>query len=134
MPFLLLIVWVVLEAWIVARLVERFGSLPVLAWLALAVVAGVFVIRQQGLRAVREIQASAMRGELPAQPLLEGAVALIGGLLLILPGLLSDVFGITLLFAALRRRLARRVRAGIAKARPDLKQPVTLEGEYERRQ
>lgn len=133
MPFLLLIVWVVLEAWIVVRLVERFGPLPVLAWLALAFIAGLFVIRQQGLRAVREIQASAMRGELPAQPLLEGAVALIGGLLLILPGLLSDVFGITLLFATLRRRLARRVRDGIAKARPDLKQPVTLEGEYERR-
>lgn len=134
MPFLLLIAWIVAEAWIVARLAERFGSTAVLIWLIAAVVAGSIVIRRQGMRSIREIQIATARGELPANALIGGAIGLAAGLLLILPGLLSDLVAISLLFGGLRRRLAHKVSDGIAKARPDLKAPVTLEGDYTRRE
>jgi UPF0716 protein FxsA len=133
MPILLLIAWIVAEAWIITRLAERFGSLPVVVWLGLAAVAGVAVIRTEGLRVIGELRRATQRGELPAHALFEGLVVTMGGLLLILPGLISDIIGLSLLFAGLRRGLALRLHSGMAKARPDLKQPVTLEGEYTRR-
>ena len=45
--------------------------------------------------------------------------------------LISDVIGATLVLGgSLRERLAGRLQSGIAKARPDLRRPVILEGEY----
>jgi len=52
---------------------------------------------------------------------------------LVLPGFLSDLVGLSLLLFGLRKRLAMRLGEGMAKARPDLKQPVTLEGQYRRK-
>lgn len=134
MPLLLLLVWIVLEAWIIARLAEHFGGLPVFAGLVGMAVLGVWVIRRRGLSVIREIQAATARGELPAHAMIEGLVGIMGGLLLIVPGVLSDILGLSLLFGSLRRRLASKVTSGIAKARPDLRQPVTLEGEFRHRE
>lgn len=133
MPFLIMAVWIALEAWLVTQAVERIGGWPVAAWITGAAVVGVLVIRQQGLRTFRELQASVARGELPTRLVFEGLIVLIAGILLIMPGFLSDVVGLSLLLFGLRKRLAVRLSEGMAKARPDLKQPVTLEGEYRRK-
>ena len=133
MPFLVMAVWIALEAWLVTQAVERIGGWPVAAWIIGAAVLGVFVIQRQGLRTFRELQASVTRGELPTQLVFEGLIVLIAGILLIMPGFLSDIIGLSLLLFGLRKRLAVRLGEGMAKARPDLKQPVTLEGQYRRK-
>ncbi len=133
MPLLLMLGFIALEAWIVTQAVHRFGGGWVLAALLATAVGGVLLIQRQGLRTIREVQMSTARGELPTVALLEGMVALMAGLLLIVPGFVSDLIGLSLLLVGLRKRLATRIGDGMAKARPDLKQPVTLEGEYQRR-
>jgi UPF0716 protein FxsA len=133
MPFLLLLIWIFVESWLMSRAVERFGGTSVAVWLLLAVVAGVSVIRRQGLRTIRDLQRTTMSGELPGPILLEGLVVIIAGALLIMPGFLSDILALSLLFIGLRKRLAERIGHGLAQARPDLKQPVTLEGDYKRK-
>lgn len=132
MPLLLLIGAILIECWILARLIESFGPAPVLLWLLAAVAVGMAVIRRQGLRTIREVQAATARGELPAAALLEGLIALVAGLLLILPGVVSDFLAATMLLPGLRRGLAQRLTRGLQNARPDLRPPVTLEGEYRR--
>ena len=133
MPFLVMAGWIALEAWLVTQAVEQIGGWPVAAWIVGAAVMGVLVIRQQGLRRFRELQASVARGELSTQLVFEGLIVLIAGILLIMPGFLSDIIGLSLLLFGLRKRLAVRLGEGMAKARPDLKQPVTLEGQYRRK-
>lgn len=133
MPFLIMAVWIALEAWLVTQAVERVGGLPVTLWIVAAAFMGVFVIKRQGLRTFRDLQASVARGELPTQLIIEGLIVLIAGFLLIMPGFLSDIIGLSLLLFGLRKRLAVRIGDGMAKARPDLKQPVTLEGQYRRK-
>lgn len=134
MPILIvLLLWIGAEAWLISRLTEWLGGASVLAWLLAAAIGGVMLIKRQGVRTIRELQMATARGELPAPLLLEGLVVLIAGLLLILPGVISDVIALSLLLFGLRKRMAQRLGEGLAKARPDLKQPVTLEGEYRRR-
>ena len=134
MPILIiLLLWIACEAWLISRLTELVGGGWVLAWMIAAAVGGVMLIRRQGVRTIRELQMATARGELPAPVLLEGLVVLIAGLLLILPGLISDFVALTLLLFGLRKRMAQRLGEGLAKARPDLKQPVTLEGEFQRK-
>lgn len=133
MPLIIvLILWIGLEAWLISRLAERIGGGYALLLLLAAAVGGAVLIQRQGLRTVRELQMATQRGELPGLVLLEGLVVIMAGLLLLLPGFLSDAVALSLLLLGLRKRLAQRLGDGIAKARPDLKKPVTLEGEYKR--
>ncbi|MBX6320484.1 MAG: FxsA family protein [Rhodospirillaceae bacterium] len=105
------------------------GVLPTLALLAFAVVAGVALIRLQGFATLLKVRAALGRGEPPAAALFEGACVVAAGLLLILPGFLSDALGLALLsFVPLRRVLLdwawRRARARRAGG-------TVIEGEYE---
>lgn len=130
MGLLLFLIWIVSEGVIIAQLGEAFGASRVLLYLVLAVVAGVIVIQRHGLRAIQQVRESMNRGELPAAAMINGLLGVVAGVLLILPGLLSDAVAVLLLVGTLRRWFVRSLDAQIAKARPDLRRPVVLEGEF----
>jgi len=133
MPALIvMLLWIGSEAWLISRAIEYVGGGWILVWLLAAAIGGVLLIQRQGVRTLAELRAATSRGELPAPVLIEGLVVIMAGLLLMAPGLVSDAVALTLLMFGLRKRLAQRIVAGLAKARPDLKHPVTLEGEYRR--
>jgi UPF0716 protein FxsA len=123
--------FLLLEGWLLVQAVEALGGWPVALWVLATGVLGLYVIRRQGLATLRLIQQATTRGELPAQEWMEGLLLFAAGLLLILPGLLLDGLALGLLLPwGLRRRLGTRLYTGMARSRPDLRQPVTLEGEY----
>ncbi len=128
MPLLLLFAWIVLETLLLLRLGRGLGGGVVLLYLLGSAAAGMLVIRRHGLGALREVRAAMARGEMPAAAMMEGLLGFAAGMLLILPGLLSDLMA--LLVLALRRRLARQIDRRMAAARPDLHSPVIIEGEY----
>ncbi|MFP5358375.1 MAG: FxsA family protein [Gammaproteobacteria bacterium] len=131
MRLLLVAGFLLLEGWLLARAVQALGGWPVALWTLLTAALGLYVIRRQGLATLRLIQQATTRGELPAREWLEGLLLFAAGLLLVLPGLLLDAVALGLLLSwGLRRRLGARLYAGMARSRPDLRQPVTLEGEY----
>lgn len=127
MPLLLFLLWIFLETLLLMRLAQ-FGGGWVPLYLVAAMIAGSLIIRRHGLRAVRQVREAMARGELPATALVEGLLGFAAGALLILPGLLSDAMALGILL--MRRRLARQLDQRMAAARPDLRAPVTIEGEY----
>ncbi|WP_029890916.1 FxsA family protein [Polycyclovorans algicola] len=131
MPLLMLFVFVATEIWLLVELVNRFGAGPIFGWIFLTGLLGVWTIKHTGLNALRKVQIAAAQGELPQASPLADLMKLVGGLMFLLPGVISDVIGATLVLGgSLRERLAGRLQSGIAKARPDLRRPVILEGEY----
>ena len=131
MPLLMLFVFVATEIWLLVELVNRFGAGPIFGWIFLTGLLGVWTIKHTGLNALRKVQIAAAQGELPSASPLADLMKLVGGLMFLLPGVISDVIGATLVLGgSLRERLAGRLQSGIAKARPDLRRPVILEGEY----
>jgi UPF0716 protein FxsA len=135
MPLLLVFGFIALEIWLIVEASERFGSGPVLLWLFGSAILGMTLIARGGAATMRRAQASMSRGELPTADLFEGLIGALAGVLLVLPGFITDVFAILLLIvgAVLKRRVARLLAAQVAKVRPDLRQPVTIEGEVVRR-
>src|SRR5690606_8901148 len=67
---------------------------------------GVSILRQQSANTLRRAQARMHGGELPARELFEGLLISIGGVLLLTPGLITDLFALFLLFPFSRRALA----------------------------
>lgn len=102
LPFLL-IAWPIAE---IAALVWVGGHLGVINTVALVLLAafgGLALFRYVGFGLLRRVQAELAGGRMPTGTLLEGFVVLVAGVLLILPGFLSDVLAFLLLFAPLRR-------------------------------
>ena len=119
--FILLVIYLVAEGWALASVAGHTGWLAAIALIFLVSMAGAYLVRRQGVQALVKIQASLARNESPDAELLDGLFIFAAGLLLFLPGFLSDIAGILLLIPPLRRlltpRLLRHLKTRVASGR-----------------
>lgn len=130
--FVLLFVIPLAETWLLIKVGGVIGAVPTIALVVLTAIVGTAVARRQGLSTIRRIQLAQAEGRLPATERVEGVLLLLAGVLLMTPGFFTDAIGFSMLFPKLRGRLAERTVGSLATARPDLDQPVIIEGDYER--
>jgi UPF0716 protein FxsA len=88
---------------------EVFGTWFPIAAVVLSMAAGVFLIRYYGLQTLRRVAEILRTGLPPVEHPSAGLVGVLAGILLILPGFLSDLCAILLLVPAARRRIASLV-------------------------
>jgi UPF0716 protein FxsA len=78
---------------------------------------GPFLVKRVGLGVLARTQDRLQRGEVPTTQLLDGVLVLAGGILICIPGFISDVLGLLLLIAPVRHVLirvaGRRVARGV---------------------
>ena|SRR5437764_9553821 len=114
---LLLLLWPVAEVYVAIKVAGAIGALLTVLLLVASWPAGSWALRSQGRAAWTRFRAETAAGRPPGRAVLDGALILIGGLLLIIPGFISDAVGIMLLLPpgrslarrAVTRRLRRRV-------------------------
>lgn len=82
---------------------QAIGLGPTLLLVLLSAVAGVLIIRWQGMALLRTIQATMGRGLLPGQTLADTMMIWLGGALLVVPGFFTDFVGLVLLIGPVRR-------------------------------
>lgn len=96
----------------------RIGLGPTVGLLVLSAVAGTALVRWQGRAAWHALVSAVRAGRPPAREVLDGAMVLVGGALLLTPGFLTDLLGLSLVVpvtrAAIRSLLARRLVARMA--------------------
>ena len=81
---------------------------------------GASLTKWQGLKIVRRIRHELDTGEMPGDSLVDGLMVLVAGALLLTPGVMTDLFGFTLLIPHTRppiRRMVKRRFERWAKAR-----------------
>ncbi|HKY13961.1 MAG TPA: FxsA family protein [Microthrixaceae bacterium] len=121
--------WAVLELWVITLVATQIGA----AWTVLALVAcsvlGWVLIRREGRGAWRAIQEESAAGRSPDRVIVDAALVLIGGVLLIVPGFVSGLLGLLLLVPPIRslvrplavawtaRRVARAAQVGTTRGR-----------------
>ncbi|MCM8734968.1 FxsA family protein [Azospirillum sp. A1-3] len=106
-PLLLILLLPILEIVGFIQVGDWIGAGPTIGLLALSAVVGVLLVRHQGLASLTRAQAAAARGEAPIGTVLDGFCAVLAGILLIIPGFLTDILGIALLIGPLRRGIGR---------------------------
>jgi UPF0716 protein FxsA len=77
--------------------------------------AGAYVARLEGWRTWQKIQHELQNGVVPANELIDGVLILAAGLLLITPGILTDVVGFSLLLPPTRAALKIAIRRALEK-------------------
>jgi len=97
----------VLELYILIEAGRIIGVGATLGLIIMTGVAGAWLARSQGLEILQRIQRDTANGEMPAQTLIDGALILVGGLLLLTPGFFTDALGFSFLIP-LSRELWRK--------------------------
>ena len=107
---LLFVVTPLAELTILVYLGTLIGVLYTILIVATTGIIGAFLARKQGFATLSRIRSSIERGVLPAGDLFQGALILIGGLLLLTPGIITDLIGFTMLIPQTRRIIANWLR------------------------
>jgi UPF0716 protein FxsA len=149
MPFLLLIICLpLIEIALFVQVGGMIGLWPTLALVIASSLGGLSVMRRQGAQSLIRLRESMETGGDPTGPLAHGALVMIAGILLFVPGLLTSACGILLLIPPLRGWLIGRgagrmtvratgFRRGGAATRPQGPRPGpsappgTIEADYE---
>jgi UPF0716 protein FxsA len=108
------------DLWVLVAIGRALGLWQTVALVVATGFAGAWLAKTEGRRVVLGWQRALREGRVPDEGILSGALVLAGGVLLVSPGVLTDVVGLALLFppsrrlaaAGLRRYLARKVRSG----------------------
>jgi UPF0716 protein FxsA len=116
--FLAFLSWPVAEIWLFVEAGRAIGWLAALLITIATGAAGAVLMRIQGSAAMRRFLENADRGELPVETVVDGMGIFAAGLLLLLPGFLSDMLGLLLFIPPLRRRLTRWLFRRVLEARP----------------
>ena len=119
--FILFTVVPVIELYLLIKVGRVIGALPTVALVLGISLAGAWLVRHQGFEIARRIQAELAQGRLPAAELLDGALVLVGGVLLLTPGFFTDFLGLFFLIPFTRavikqllgRWLQRRIGRGV---------------------
>lgn len=114
MGFLILLILLglpVVEIWLMIRIGQDIGALPTIALILGTAGLGMALFRIQGMATLARVQEHLDRGEAPVGELLSGLGLLAAGLLLFIPGFLTDALGLILFIPPVRRLI---VGAGLA--------------------
>jgi len=121
------------------RMGALLGVLPTILLVLATAVLGARLMHSQGLGVLERVRRALDRGETPALELLDGAMILLGGLLLLIPGFITDALGLLCLIPLVRHRLLAAVlwrwclRSPAAAGTPtDSPAPRVIEGEFRR--
>jgi len=107
--FLLFTLVPALELFLIIKVGQSIGAFNTLLIILFTGVLGAFYARQQGFKVFSNIQWRMQQGDVPGDDLVNGAMLLVGGALLITPGFVTDFLGFSLIFPPTREAMKRSV-------------------------
>lgn len=114
MALLLVVAFVVVplvELYVIVQVGQEIGVLPTLGLMLVVSFLGAWLVKREGAKAWRAFRTALEAGRAPAREVLDGALILVAGTLLLTPGFVSDVVGLFLLLPP-TRAVVRRLGVG----------------------
>ncbi len=142
MPLLIIFILIpIIEIGLFIQVGSFIGMWKTIAIVIITAIIGTTLLRKQGISTMTRLQTSLQTGENPVDPIAQGALILVSGVLLLTPGFFTDGIGFTLLIPQIRAALikwgAARVLGGgfvVMNAGPQQQQPnpdnTVLDGDY----
>lgn len=122
--FLLFTLVPVLELAVLIQIGQWLGALPTIAIVITTGILGAWLARREGFAVLQQLRDALQEGLPPGDKVMEGVLVFAGSLLLVTPGVFTDVAGFAFIAPPTRRFLAPRVlRWLLARFRIDLRTP-----------
>ncbi|MES3517128.1 MAG: membrane protein FxsA [Natronomonas sp.] len=91
-----------LDVMLLVVLATQIGPVVTVALVVLTALIGMLLVRAEGRHTLKKLQARLQRGEVPTKELLDGALLLVAGALMLTPGLVTDLVGLLLVLPPTR--------------------------------
>lgn len=114
--FLLLAFLVVpiVELYLFVEVSSAIGFGAALFWIIAVSIFGAWLVKREGMGALRRANAKVSSGEIPTDELINGILILVAGALMLTPGFLTDAVGLVLLFPPTRALVRAPLRGRFA--------------------
>ncbi|MGL1933900.1 MAG: FxsA family protein [Fibrobacterales bacterium] len=113
--FLLFLFVPVIEIMLLFFVGARIGFIPTIVLIVVTAIIGAKYAKSQGLKIISEIQGKLSSGVMPKDEIIEGAIILVGSVLLLTPGVLTDVVGFSCLSPVVRKPVLASVKGLMSK-------------------
>ena len=97
----------IIEIWALIKLGSYFGFFGTLTLIIGTAIIGIYIAKQQGLGIIFSLQSKLAQGRQALPEIVEGIALLLGALFFIIPGAITDLFGIIFIIPSLRRYLLK---------------------------
>lgn len=118
MRFLLFLLFPALELYLLVKVGGIVGALNMVLWVFASAILGMWAVRAQGQGSMTRVRADLAEGRVPQQSFMDGVLLFFAGVLLILPGLITDAIGLLLLVPPFRHGAAVAINRYIATHQP----------------
>jgi len=108
--FLLFTVVPLVELYLLVAVGRVLGPLTTIGLVVVTGAVGAWFARLEGARVIRRWQEAIARQQIPKDGVIDGFLIFIGGLMLITPGILTDIAGLSMVMPPTRRVIAGFVR------------------------
>ena len=99
---ILFVIVPVTELYILIEVGKKIGSLTTIGIIILTGIIGAYLVKGQGFMILKKIQNDLNEGIMPGDSLIQGAIILAGGILLLTPGFVTDIVGFIFLIPVSR--------------------------------
>ncbi len=113
--FLLFTIVPAAELWLLFQVGKTIGAFETIYLIILTGIIGAAMAKREGIKVIADLQNSMQQGQSPGIKLIEGLLVLVGGILLITPGIMTDLFGFSLILPLTRRALAPMIQKAATK-------------------
>ncbi|WLR44167.1 FxsA family protein [Bacillus carboniphilus] len=84
---------------------KTLGVIPTVLLIIFTGIVGAYLAKKQGLETIRKVQGEMSMGLIPQDTILDGLCILVGGVVLLTPGFITDLMGFLLLFPTTRNMI-----------------------------
>ena len=123
---LLIILVPLIEIYLLIKIGSQIGALSTISLILFTAFVGIFYARYEGFNTLKSAIRQLVKNEMPVYEIISGAALAFAAFLLILPGFITDLIGLLIIFPPTRKLFFKSV----TKKHPD-KRKNLIEGEYE---
>ena len=123
---LLIFIIPVVEIYLFIKIGSQIGAFNTISLIIITAVVGLYYAKYEGLNTLRSAVSQLVKNEIPINEIISGAALAFAALLMILPGFLTDIIGLFLIFPWTRKIFLKKVSKKNYKSKKNF-----IEGEYE---
>jgi len=106
---LLIIIIPIIEIYLFIKIGSQIGAFNTISLIIITAVIGLYYAKYEGLNTLRSAVSQLVKNEIPINEIMSGAALAFAALLMILPGFLTDVIGLIIIFPWTRKIFLKKI-------------------------
>ena len=123
---LLILLVPIIEIYLFIKIGSQIGAFNTISLIFITAIIGIYYAKYEGLNTLKSAIKQIVKNEIPIYEIVSGAALAFAAILMIVPGFLTDLFGLLIIFPWTRKLLLKKI-----SKKNDKNKKNFIEGEYE---